>query len=99
MDVLLAWAKSHDWRSHNWGPLTKVVDWFVDPQDEQAGFWDNAVLLVGLEVRKKTDPEDLEADLEAGLEAGLEAVLEVGQEEDIEEDPEGHGSVLLKRLK
>ena len=76
VDVLLDWAKSHDWRSHNWGPLKKVVHWFVDPQDEQAGFWDKAVLLVGLGVRQKTDPEDLEAGLEVGLKEDIEVDLE-----------------------
>jgi len=76
VDVLLAWVKSHDWRSHNWGPLKKVVDWFVDPQDEQAGFWDKAVLLEGIGVRQKTDPEDLEADLEVGLKEDIEVDLE-----------------------
>ena len=48
VDVLLAWAKSHDWRSHKWGLLNKVVDWFVDPLDKEAGFWDEAVLLQAL---------------------------------------------------
>ena len=71
VDVLLAWAKSRDWRSYNWGPLI-----FVDPQDEQAGFWDKAVLLEGLGVRQKTDPEDLEADLEVGLKEDIEVDLE-----------------------
>ena len=71
VDVLLAWAKSRDWRSYNWGPLI-----FVDPQDEQAGFWDRTVLLVGLGVRQKTDPEDLEAGLEVGLKEDIEVDLE-----------------------
>ena len=81
VDVLLAWAKSHDWRSHNWGPLSKLVDWFVDPQDEQTGFWDKAVLLegLGLGFRKKPDPAPAPEDLEVGL------------KEDIEEDIEGPG--------
>ena len=31
LDFISAWCKSHDWRSHNWGPLKSIVDWFVDP--------------------------------------------------------------------
>ena len=104
VDVLLAWIKSHDWRSHNWGSLDKVVDWFVDPQDEQAGFWDKAVLLEGLGVRprrpknrprsrpKRRHKVDLEVCLEEGLkediEVGLEEEIEVGLEEEIEVDLE-----------
>ena len=53
MDIILACCKAHDWRSHNWGPLRKAVDWFVDPQDQEAGFWDEAVLLQGLGVKRR----------------------------------------------
>ena len=99
VDVLLAWAKSRDWRSYNWGPLI-----FVDPQDEQAGFWDKAVLLEGLGVRprrpknrprsrpKRRHKVDLEVCLEEGLEEDIEVALEeeieVGLEEEIEVDLE-----------
>ena len=48
LDIIITWCKSHDWRSHNWGPLKKVVNWFVDPLDKEAGFWDEAVLLQAL---------------------------------------------------
>ena len=48
VDIIITWCKSHDWRSYNWGPLKKVVDLFVDPLDEEAGFWDEAVLLQAL---------------------------------------------------
>ena len=56
VDIILAWCKNHNWRSHNWGPLNKAVEWFVDPQgtqDMESGFWDEAVLLQGLGVRKE----------------------------------------------
>ena len=52
VDFVITWCKAHDWRSHNWGPLKKIVDWFVDPLDQEAGFWDEAVLLQGLGFRK-----------------------------------------------
>ena len=48
LDIVSAWCKSHDWRSHNWGPLMMIVDWFVDPQDDEVCFWDGAVLMEGL---------------------------------------------------
>ena len=49
LDIILAWCKYHDWRSHNWGPLSKGVDWFVDEDGgKEAEFWDGAVLLEGL---------------------------------------------------
>ena len=48
LDIIITWCKSHDWRSYNWGPLEKVVNWFVDPMDEETGFWDEAVLLQAL---------------------------------------------------
>ena len=48
LDIFSAWCKSHDWRSHNWGPLMMIVDWFVDPQDDEVCFWDGAVLMEGL---------------------------------------------------
>ena len=54
VDIILAWCKNHNWRSHNWGPLNKAVEWFVDPQETQdkaSGFWDEAVLLQGLGVK------------------------------------------------
>ena len=51
LDIILAWCKSRDWRSHNWGPLTKAVDWFVDPMDQEASFWDRAVLLQGVQYK------------------------------------------------
>ena len=51
--ILSTWCKSHDWRSYNWGPLSKVVNWFVDSLDKEAGFWDEAVLLQGLGVELK----------------------------------------------
>ena len=51
LDIIITWCKSHDWRSHNWGPLTKAVDCFVDPLDLEAGFWDRAVLLEGLKYK------------------------------------------------
>ena len=51
VDIIITWCKNHDWRSHNWGPLKKMVDWFVDPLDQEAGFWDEAVLLQGLGVK------------------------------------------------
>ena len=47
LDVFLAWCKSHDWRIYNWGPLSKIVDWFVD-EDGEMGFWKRAVLLEGI---------------------------------------------------
>ena len=53
LDIILAWCKSHDWRSHNWGPLSKAVDCFVDPIDQEAGFWERAVLLQGLKYNMK----------------------------------------------
>ena len=53
LDIILACCKSHDWRSHNWGPLSIVVDWFVDPQDKEASFWDRAVLLKGVQYKIK----------------------------------------------
>ena len=45
LDIISAWCKSHDWRSHNWGPLKCVVEWFVDPHDDDATFWERTVLL------------------------------------------------------
>ena len=45
LDFISAWCKSHDWRSHNWGPLKSIVDWFVDPQEDDATFWEKTVLL------------------------------------------------------
>ena len=57
VDNLITWCKNHDWRSHNWGPLKKAVDWFVDPLDQEAGFWDEAVLLQGLGVKKESDDD------------------------------------------
>ena len=48
LDIIITWCKSHDWRSHNWGCMEKLVNWFVDPKDKDAGFWDEAVLLQGL---------------------------------------------------
>ena len=48
LDIFLVWCKSHDWRSHKWGPLRDLVEWFVDPLDKETGFWDRAVLLEGL---------------------------------------------------
>ena len=45
LDIVSAWCKSHDWRSHNWGPLMMIVDWFVDPHDDDATFWERTVLL------------------------------------------------------
>ena len=53
LDIIITWCKSHDWRSYNWGPMKKIVDWFVDPLDQEAGFWDEAVLLQGLGVRRR----------------------------------------------
>ena len=53
LDIILAWCKSHDWRSYNWGPLRKAVDWFVDPLDQKVGFWDRAILLQGLQYKIK----------------------------------------------
>ena len=48
-DVLLAWCKFYDWRTHNFGPLNSIVNkWFVDQQTKEAGFWDGAVLLEGM---------------------------------------------------
>ena len=57
LDIIIAWCKSHDWRSYNWGPLSKVVKWFLDPLDKEVGFWDEAVLLQGLGVKKKSKNE------------------------------------------
>ena len=49
VDIILAWCKSHDWLSYNWGPLSKLVNWFVDRNEGgESGFWDRAVLLQGL---------------------------------------------------
>ena len=48
LDVIVAWCKAQDWRSHNWGALSTVVDWFLDDMDREAGFWDRAVLFEGL---------------------------------------------------
>ena len=54
LDIILAWCKSHEWRSHNWGPLSKAVDWFVDEDGgEDTEFWNGAVLLQGLQFIKK----------------------------------------------
>ena len=58
VDVLLAWIKSHDWRSHNWGSFySKAVDKFVD-EDEggDAGFWNRAVRLEGLQYTRRLRP-------------------------------------------
>ena len=52
VDIIITWCKNHDWRLHNWGPLRKMVDWFVDPLPQEAGFWDEAVLLQGLGAKK-----------------------------------------------
>ena len=51
LDIILACCKSHDWRSHNWGPLKKALIWFVDPLDQEASFWDRAVLLQGVQYK------------------------------------------------
>ena len=48
LGIIITWCKSHDWRSYKWGPLQKVVNWFVDPLNKEAGFWDEAVLLQAL---------------------------------------------------
>ena len=54
LDIILAWCKFHDWKSHNLGPLSKLVDWFVDEvQGEDTKFWDGAVLLQGLQYKIK----------------------------------------------
>merc|ERR1712110_685535 len=58
LDILITWCKNRNWRSHNWGPLKKIVDWFVDPLDQEAGFWDEAVLLQGLGFKKKSNYVD-----------------------------------------
>ena len=43
LDVILAWCKSHDWKSHNWRHLSKFLDWFVDEDmGEETVFWYNA---------------------------------------------------------
>ena len=49
LDIIFTWLKSRDWRS---GPLS-ILDWFLDPLDKEAGFWDRAVLLEGLQVNRK----------------------------------------------
>ena len=57
LDFILAWCKAHDWRSYNWGPLTKAVIWFVDDDEgEDVGFWARAVPLEGLQYIMKTKP-------------------------------------------
>ncbi len=58
VDIIITWCKTRDWRSHNWGPLKKVVYWFVDPLDQEAGFWDEAVLLQGLGFKIETEDDD-----------------------------------------
>ena len=53
LDIIITWCKFHHWRSHNWGPLKSIVEWFVDDEDDKAGFWDGAVLLQGIQYKRR----------------------------------------------